>query len=86
MVKDDSSEIGYIPVIHDFGKSRKIMRKGDKVNHFDKEHDLFFFLGKFEEKTRMFELELEVLIDIFYESKEEYPIIDIVNYWNNLRI
>jgi hypothetical protein len=86
MVKDDSSEIGYIPVIHDFGKSRKITRKGDKINHFDKEHDLFFFLGKFEEKTRMFELELEVLIDVFNESKEMYPIINVVDYWNNLRI
>jgi len=87
----------YIPLIHDFGKSRKF-KNITSPDSFEKEHDLFFFLGKFEEKISDLtfvneELEyvkkwlgksLSEVIDIFYDSNETFPILDVIKYWESL--
>ncbi len=71
----------------DFGKSRKI----------DLQHDLFYFIGKFGERIRevyedsLSEISsilkyLDDIVDIYYESKKEYPIVSVVEFWNFLKI
>lgn len=97
LINDKNSKNGYIPLIHDFGKSRKLKyKKSGELEHFDKEHDLFYFLSKFEEKINDLEDTIEEkdfkliknclseIIDIFYDSKEIFPIVDIIKYWENL--
>ncbi len=94
LINDENSEIGYIPLIHDFGKSRKLKfnELGD-IEYYDKQHDLFFFLGKFEEKindlniledSKILKNTLSEVIDVFNESKEIFPILDVIKYWKNL--
>lgn len=79
----------YIPIIHDFGKSRKMDSKSD----YDLEHDLFYFISKFEEKMRDLNLSekrisqgLDECIDVFQNSKNEYPIVSVFEFWNTVEI
>jgi len=60
LINDTSSEIGYLPLIHDFGKSRKLKyNELGELEHFDKEHDIFFFLGKLEDKINDLYIDIE---------------------------
>jgi len=52
LICDEDSEYEYKILIHDFGKSRRLRFNGENLDHYDKEHDLFFFISKFEEKLR----------------------------------
>jgi hypothetical protein len=68
-----------IPIIHDFGKSR--ISKFD--NHYDKQHDVVYFLGQLLDRedipTKIRDL-LDPMPDIINNSNNQYPIIDIVKY------
>ncbi len=77
----------------DFGKSRKI----DLLRNYDLQHDLFYFIGKFGERIRevyedsLSEISsilkyLDDIADVYYESKKEYPIVSVVEFWNSLKI
>lgn len=108
LINDNDSIYGYKILIHDFGKSRKLIYEPDSKGcdsksliHFDKEHDLFYFISKFEEKLKEYlddsslnpSLDrtkinrilkaLDEVIDAFYNSKDIYPIKDVVIYWES---
>jgi hypothetical protein len=92
LIKNDGK---YLPLIHDFGKSRKI--DFGKSRNYDLQHDIFYFIGKFEERIRevyedsLSEISsilkyLDDIADVYYESKKEYPIVSVVEFWNSLKI
>jgi len=97
LIKNDGK---YLPLIHDFGKSRKIdfskSEKIDLLRNYDLQHDLFYFIGKFGERIRevyedsLTEISsilkyLDDIADVYYESKKEYPIVSVVEFWNSLK-
>ena len=74
-----------IPLIHDFGKSRE----SNFENLYDRQHDIFYFLGQLENKFTLpkeIHHHLDIVTDIVNNSKHKYPIIEVVEYWNNIII
>lgn len=91
LLESVDSKIGYIPLIHDFGKSRYIEYHHNTPKHYDQVHDLFYFISKFEEKLKEINFngnlvysELDVLVDLCNSSRERYPILDLVKYWESI--
>jgi hypothetical protein len=88
IIKSDNE---YIPLIHDFGRSRYL-----NVNNlsFEREHDIFYFMAKFEEKIQdvindekilhFVSSLLEEIVDIFNKSDKDYPIVDICQFMKTL--
>lgn len=85
MIKENSR---YIPLIHDFGKSKEITINKNMKDIMN--NDLFYFISKFEEKIKNNEniskilISLDEVVNVALESENNFPIIDIVKYWNNV--
>jgi serine/threonine protein kinase len=74
-----------IPLIHDFGKSRE----SNFEDVYDRQHDIFYFLSRLEHKFSLpkeIEKHLDAVTDIVNSSNSKYPIIQVVDYWNNIVI
>lgn len=75
LIEDKDSEYKYKILIHDFGKSRRLRFNGENLDYYDKEHDLFFFISKFEEKLRELEFrKSEFRESEFSESEDNFSI------------
>ncbi len=85
LIKENSR---YIPLIHDFGKSKEITINKNMKDIMN--NDLFYFISKFEEKIKNKEnnnkilISLDEVVNVALESENDFPIIDIVKYWNNV--
>ena len=82
----------YIPLIHDFGKSKFF----DQKNSENTSKDILTFISHFShfmtninDENNLFKdsiifKHLDKVVDICIESTNYYPIIDIVEYWNKI--
>jgi serine/threonine protein kinase len=70
-----------LPIIHDFGKSYR----SNFVKHFDRQHDIQYFLGQLLDRDDVpYEVryKLDPISDIIDNCEGKFPIIDVVKYWD----
>ena len=86
LVLENSKSSDFQVLIHDFGKSKY----SSFETYSDRVMDILYFLGQFQDSERSYKVPgkitqyLEKIPDILDYSKEKFPIIDVVKYWNEI--